>query len=174
MKKVSFLLPVVFCFMISCQDKQVIADLEACKTQKEIEKLNKSVVQSYWNGKWNERRPEILDELLTQDVIHHGSSDINGIEEYKQVYGMYLSAIDESHIEIEKLIAEGDFVMSQARIQGKQNGPLGDIPPTGNEITLGIFTVFRLVDGKIAEEWEIMEELAMMIQLGFELVPSKE
>ena len=63
MKKVSFLLLVVFCFMISYQDKQVIADLEACQTQKEIEELNKSVVQSYWNGKWNERRPEVLDEL---------------------------------------------------------------------------------------------------------------
>ena len=168
------LLPLVLCFMISCQDKQAIADLEACKTQQEIEELNKSVVQSYWNGKWNERRPAILDELLAQDVIHHGSSEINGIEEYKQVYGMYLSAMGESHIEIEKLFAEGDFVMSQARIQGIHNGPLGDIPPTGNEITLGIFTVFRLVDGKITEEWEIMEELAMMIQLGFELVPSKK
>ena len=115
-----------------------------------------------------------MDELLTQDVIHHGSDEINGIEEYKQIYGMYLSAMGESHIEIEKLIAEGDFVMSQARIQAIQNGPLGDIPPTGNEVTLGIFTVFRLVDGKIAEEWEIMEELAMMTQLGFELVPSKK
>ncbi len=174
MKKVSFLIPVVFCFLIGCQDKQAIADLEACKTQQEIEELNKSVVQRYWNGKWNERRPAILDELLTQDVIHHGSSEINGIEEYKQVYGMYLSAMGESHIKVEKLIAEGDFVMSQARFQGIQNGPLGDIPPTGNAITLGIFTVFRLVDGKIAEEWEIMEELAMMIQLGFELVPSKK
>jgi predicted ester cyclase len=174
MKKVSFLLPVVFCFMISCQDKQVVADLEACKTQKEIEKLNKSVVQSYWNGKWNERRPEILDELLTQDVIHHGSNEMTGIEEYKQVYGMYLSAMGESNIKVEKLIAEGDFVMSQARIQAIHNGQLGDIPPTGNEVTLGIFTVFRLVDGKIAEEWELMEELAMMTQLGFELVPSSK
>ena len=174
MKKVSFLLPVVFCFMISCQDKQVIADLETYKSQAEIEKLNKSVVQSYWNGKWNERRPEILDELLTQDVIHHGSNEMAGIEEYKQVYGMYLSALGDTKIEIEKLIAEGDFVMSQARIQGIRNGQLGEIPPTGKAISVGIFTVFRLVDGKIAEEWELMEELAMMTQLGFELVPSKK
>jgi predicted ester cyclase len=158
--------------MISCQDKQVIADLEACKTQTELEELNKSVVQSYWDGKWNERRPEILDELLTQDVINHGSDIMNGIEEYKQIYGMYLSAIDESKIFVEQLIAEGDRVVSQCRIQGIQNGQIGDISPTGNEINVRIFTVFRLVDGKIAEEWEILDELAMMTQLGFELVPS--
>lgn len=172
MKKAALFLALVFCFMISCQDKQVLADLEAYKSQADIEELNKSVVQKYWNGKWNERRPAILDELLTQDVRHHGSDEINGIEEYKQVYGMYLSAMGESHIEIEKLIAEGDFVMSQARVRAIQNGPLGDLPPTGNEVSFEIFTVFRLVDGKIAEEWEVMEDLAMMIQLGFELVPS--
>ncbi len=63
------------------EDKQAIADLEAYKSQAEIEKLNKSVVQSYWNGKWNERRPAILDELFTQGVKNHGSSEINGIEE---------------------------------------------------------------------------------------------
>ena len=113
-----------------------------------------------------------MDELLTQDVIHHGSSEINGIEEYKQIYGMYLSALGETHFEIEKLIAEGDRVVSQARIQATQNGQLGEIPPTGKAITAGIYTIFRLVDGKIAEEWEIMDELAMMTQLGFELVPS--
>ena len=139
------------------------------KSQTEIEELNKSVVQSYWDGKWNERRPEILDELLTQDVIHHGSIEINGIEEYKQIYGMYFSALGETHFEIVNLIAEGDRVVSQARIQATQNGQLGEIPPTGKVITAGIFTVFRLVDGKIAEEWEIMDELAMMTQLGFEL-----
>ena len=174
MKKFSLLLAVLFCFMISCQDKQVIADLEECKTQTELEELNKSVVQRYWDGKWNERRPEILDELLTQDVIHHGSGEINGIEEYKQVYGTYLSGSDESQIKVEQLIAEGDRVVSQVRLQASQSGQLSDTPPINTEVDFRLFTIFRLVDGKIAEEWEIMDELAMMTQLGFELVPSSK
>ena len=53
------------------------------RDQADLEDLNKSVVQRCWDGKWNERRPEILDELLTQDVINHGSDEINGIEEYR-------------------------------------------------------------------------------------------
>ncbi len=169
MKKFSFLLVVLACFMISCQDKQVLANLEECISQTKLEELNKSVVQRYWDGKWNERNPEILDELLTRDVINHGSDEINGIEEYKKAYSIYLSAVGETKIIIDQLIAEGDRVMSQCRIQGINNGPLFDIPPTGNEVNVRIFTVFRLVDGKIAEEWEIMDELTMMMQLGFEL-----
>jgi predicted SnoaL-like aldol condensation-catalyzing enzyme len=38
-------------------------------------------------------------------------------------------------------------------------------------LTLTAFTVFRLADGKIAEEWEILDELGMMQQLGMELKP---
>ncbi|GAI03545.1 unnamed protein product, partial [marine sediment metagenome] len=31
-----------------------------------------------------------------------------------------------------------------------------------------------LVDGKIIEEWEIFDELGMMMQLGMELKPKEE
>jgi predicted ester cyclase len=47
---------------------------------------------------------------------------------------------------------------------------LGDLPATGKTGTVKVFTVFRLVNGKIAEEWEIMDELGLMMQLGYDLV----
>jgi hypothetical protein len=58
--------------------------------QKEIEKKNKEIVRRYWDAKWNLRSPEKLDELQAPDVVYHSPSmDIDGLEEYKQVYGMY-------------------------------------------------------------------------------------
>jgi predicted ester cyclase len=48
---------------------------------------------------------------------------------------------------------------------------LEGIPPTGKTVTMSMFTIFRLVDGKIAEEWEIFDELGLMTQLGMELKP---
>lgn len=170
MKKLLVFLPLVLFIMISCQDKQAMADLEELKAQKELEEQNKSVVQSYWNGKWNERRPEILDELQTQDVVYHGPSEIlKGIEEYRQAYSGYLSAFHDTRIEVEELIAEGDLVMSRAVLHGIHNGELGGIPPTGKEFSISAITIFRIVDGKIAEEWEIIDQLGMMTQLGMEL-----
>jgi len=170
MKKLLVILPFIFCVLISCQDKQAMADLEELKAQKELEEQNKSVVQRYWDGKWNERRPEILDELQTQDVVYHGTSEImKGIEEYRQAYSVYLSAFHDTRIEVEELIAEGDLVMSRVVLHGIHNGELGGIPPTGKEISISAVTVFRIVDGKIAEEWEIIDQLGMMTQLGMEL-----
>ena len=145
-------------------------NLAEYQKQNELEELNKSVVLRYWNGKWNERRPEVLDELQTQDVVYHGTSmEMNGIEEYKTVYHSYLNAIHDSRLEVKKIIAEGDFVMTHIRVSGMHKGELDGLPPTGNKISIGVFTSFRLVDGKIAEEWEMMDELGMMTQLGMEL-----
>jgi hypothetical protein len=39
---------------------------------------------------------------------------------------------------------------------------------------MGIFTLFSLADGKIAEEREIFEELGLMTQLVMELEPKQQ
>ena len=170
MKKQLAILPIVLCLIISCQDKQIKAELNELKSQNELEEKNKSVVQSYWDGKWNERRPEILDELQTPDVVYHGPSHtINGIEEYKKVYNSLLPATQDSRLEIKELIAEGNLVMSRINLVFKHADVLMGIPPTGNEISFDVFTVFRIDNGKIAEEWEMNDRLELMQQLGMEL-----
>ena len=169
MKKVLIAL-FAFLIIVSCQNKTAKEELAKIKAQVQLEEQNKSIVQKYWEGKWNERRPEILDELQTPNVVYHGTSmEMNGIEEYKQVYSSYLSAMHNSKVEVLKLIAEGDFVMSHTRFTCEHKGELDGLPPTGNEVSVSLFTIFRLVEGKIAEEWEILDELGMMTQLGFEL-----
>jgi steroid delta-isomerase-like uncharacterized protein len=141
----------------------------------EILEQNKEVIRRYWDGKWSERRPEILDELQTSDVVYHGTSmEMNNLEEYKQVYNAFLSALHDTQLTIEELIAEGDKVMTRVTMNAVHKGELEGIPPTGNSLTVSVFTVFRLVDGKIAEEWEILDELGMMMQLGMELKPKEE
>jgi predicted ester cyclase len=158
MKKLSVLLPFIVFVAISCQDKQAMAELDKLKAKAELEEQNKAIIQSYWDGKWNERRPEILDELLSENVMHHGSADeINGVEEYKKVYNTYLSAMMNTRFEIQELIAEGDLVMSRAICYATYNGSLGDIFPVGEEISFRFFTVFKLIDGRIVEEWELFQ-----------------
>ena len=177
MKKLCMALSLVLllCFVYGCQDKEAMAELEEFRAQAEIEEQNKEVVKRYWDGKWNARNPGILDELMKPDVVYHGTSmEMHGVEEYKQVYNMYRSGLHDTQITIEELIAEGDKVMTRLSMSAVHKGDLGGIPPTGKSMTSTVFTVFRLVDGKIAEEWEILDELGMMHQLGMELKPKEE
>ena len=133
---------------------QMDTESEQIKAQAQVEEQNKEVVRRYWNGKWNKRRSEILDELQTLYVTYHGTSvTMNGIEE---------------------LLAEGDKVMSRVSVNGVHKGDFEGIPPTGKVFTISLFTVFRLIDGKIVEEWEVLDELGLMHQLGMELGPKED
>ena len=60
--------------------------------------------------------------------------------------------------------------MSRVSLNAVHKGELDGIPPTGKVVTVSAFTVFCLVDGKITEEWEVLDELGMMHQLGMELM----
>jgi steroid delta-isomerase-like uncharacterized protein len=163
---------ILLCFTVSCQDTAKKAELDKFSARAKLQEQNKEIVKRYWNGKWNERRPDILDELQTADVVNYGTSTkINNLKEYKQVYGVFLSAFHDTHLTIEEMIAEGDRVMTRVLFSGVQKGDLEGIPATGKTVTISIFTVFRLVNGKIAEEWEIYDDLGMMQQLGMELKP---
>ncbi len=176
MKRIlSLLFALVLLFGVSCVDKADKADLKALKSKQHVEEHNKIVIQQYWEGKWNDRRPEILEECQTPDVVYHGTSvSMNGIDEYRAVYQSYLSALSDTHIEIEGMMADGDLVMSRCQFSGVNTGELEGQTATGKTVKIQMFTVFRLVNGKIAEEWEIMDELGFMMQLGMELTPKVE
>lgn len=178
MKKSAFILLSFFLLgIISCQDKAtkaeldtLRAELEELKAQQTKEEQNKELIRRYWNGKWNDRRPEILDELQTSDVIYHGPNmRMNGLKEYKQAYEGYRSALHDSKVELMHLAADGDYVISYIKLSSVHKGELAGLPPTGKQIETKAFTLFRLKDGKIVEEWEILDELGMMHQLGMEL-----
>ena len=49
---------------------------------------------------------------------------------------------------------------------GTQEGELMGIPPTGRQVTLTGFDLFRIEGGRIVEMWQEADQLGMMQQLG--------
>ena len=120
----------------------------------EVLEQNKEIVKRYWNGKWNERRAEILDELQTPDVVYHGYPyKMNGIEEYKQVYSVFASALHDTRLTIEELIAEGDKVATRYTWTGTHTGEYMGVAPTGKQLKFTMIDICRIKNGKIVEAW---------------------
>jgi len=166
-------LVILVVFNFGCQDQPALAQLGEMTAQAEVEKENKEIVRRYWDGKWNQRSPAILDELQSPDVVYRSPSmEMNGLEEYKLVYGAFASALHDSQLTVDDIIAEDDRVMTRVTIRCTHKGELEGIPPTGKTLTVSAFTVFHLVNGKIVEEHELLDELGMMHQLGMELGPA--
>jgi steroid delta-isomerase-like uncharacterized protein len=130
---------------------------------------NKEVVRRLVNGVWADRNLAIVDELIASDYVGHDPTQpepIRGPEGYKQFVGMYQAAFEDGMVTIDDEIAEGDLVVTRWTGRGTHTGELMGIAPTGKEVTVSGITISRLANGKIAEEWELMDALGMMIQLG--------
>ena len=129
---------------------------------------NKQLVLRWREEIWNKRNVNIIDELHAPDYVGHYSGipgPIRGREALKQLFAAYLAAFD---IEVtpEFLIAEGDMVVVHDTNRVKHTGAFQAIPPTGKEATVTSTDIYRIVDGKILEQWVEGDMLGLMQQLG--------
>jgi steroid delta-isomerase-like uncharacterized protein len=128
---------------------------------------NKAVVRR-WVELWNTQNVSAVNEMVTSDYVRHdpNAPEVRGPEAEKQLVTMYLTAFPDLHLTIEDLIAEGDRVVGRYTVRGTHQGELLGIPPSNTRVTIMAVEIYRLAEGKIAEQWVIIDALGMMQQLG--------
>src|SRR4029453_17516351 len=110
----------------------------------------------------------IVDELYSPDYIGHivgAPGPVRGGEALKQMIAAYFAAFD-IHYTSDFLIAEGDMVAAYDTFRFKHVGTFQGIPPTGKEATITSTDIYRIVNGKIVEQWTEANLLSLMQQLG--------
>jgi predicted ester cyclase len=134
---------------------------------------NKQVVLRWREEIWNKRNVNIIDELHAPDYVGHYSGipgPIRGREALKQLFAAYFAAFD-IQVTPEFLIAEGDKVVVYDTSRVKHTGTFQGIAPTGKEVTATSTDIYRIVDGKIVEQWFEADFTGMMQQLGLLPIP---
>jgi predicted ester cyclase len=129
---------------------------------------NKQLVLRWKEEIWNNRNVNIIDELYAPDYIGHivgTPGPVRGREALKQLLAAYFAAFD-IDMYSEFLIAEGDMVAVYDTFRFKHTGAFQGIPPTGKEATLTSTDIYRIVNGKIVEQWTEGNLLSLMQQLG--------
>ena len=64
------------------------------------------------------------------------------------------------------MLSDGDRVATQLLMEGTHQGPWFGIPPSGKKIEIRMFTIHRVVQSKIVEDWVLVELLGLFQQLG--------
>jgi predicted ester cyclase len=65
------------------------------------------------------------------------------------------------------VIASGDKAVARLRVSGTHMGDFAGIPATGNPVSVNNIDIFRFSeDGLACEHWGVVDQLAMMQQLG--------
>ena len=102
--------------------------------------------------------------MTTYDFVDHAHQ--LSPEGLKQIINMALKAFSDYHETIEDKIAEDNKVWVRIKATGTHTGEFMGIVPTGKKITMMFADMFRIVNGKIVEYWEVRDQLDYNKQLG--------
>ena len=82
----------------------------------------------------------------------------------------YFDAFPDLHISLEEVIAEDGRVFVRSAVTGTHDGEYKGIAPTGRNVATDCAEVYRIVDGKIAGYWCLMNVAGLMRQLTEETI----
>lgn len=134
---------------------------------------SKHIIQRFVDELWNARRLDVADQIFSEDCITHqlrsGLLDEpanRGPHEMKEHISGWLMSFPDLRFSIEQMIAESDRVVTQLVMEGTHRGTWMGIPPTGKRLQIRMITIHRIANGKIAEDWVLVESLGLFQQLG--------
>jgi steroid delta-isomerase-like uncharacterized protein len=113
-----------------------------------------------------------IDALVEPDAVIRTPLPIKatGAQALKEVFMRLHRIFADLEVRVEDLVAEGDKVVSRNSVTGTHQGEYMGLAPTGKAVTYDEIFVFRLVNGRIAETWGVVDVLSQMKQLG--LIPA--
>jgi steroid delta-isomerase-like uncharacterized protein len=131
-----------------------------------LQEQNKAIAKRAFEELLSNGRYELANELYAKDFVNHGIHRNASLEEDQAALKGWHQAFPDLVISPEKLIAEDDLVTIYWIARGTNTGTGNGLPATGKRGELSGITIWRIVDGKIKEEWSAFDELSMMQQLG--------
>jgi steroid delta-isomerase-like uncharacterized protein len=141
--------------------------------------LNKAIVWRFYEELWNTRNLSVADEIFASDCVTHqlqSGAACPGVprspEAVKHHVAEWLAGFPDLRFSVEQMLAEADLVMSRSVMHGTHTGTWLGIAPTGKQVSIRMFVVHKIMNGKIAEDWVLVEALGFFQQL--EIVPSTQ
>ncbi|MDQ3808887.1 MAG: ester cyclase [Chloroflexota bacterium] len=116
-----------------------------------------------------------LEEVTSQDVVYHTAPPglSAGIQGYRELMAMYHGAFADLRLTIDDMIAEGDKVVTRFTGSGTHRGDFMGVAPTGKQAAAGAISIVRVAGGKVTEEWDQLDLLGLLQQLGAIPVPGE-
>jgi len=134
---------------------------------------NKALVRRYFEQVIDARNTGMLDEIAAEDCLVHrpeSAQPIRGRAAFGQAVGRILEIYSEFRTVVHDLVAEGDRVACRlthhAVHRGDWTSRIGTHATAGKPVSWSAIVIFRMENGKIAEEWVCRDELGMLIEVG--------
>jgi predicted ester cyclase len=133
----------------------------------------KRVMSRFVEELWNSRRLDVADSIFSPHcVTHQLRSGVpvdavpRGPQDIKVDITQWITSFPDLWFRVEQMVCEGDRVVMHLLAEGTHEGEWMGIPATSRRIQIRMFTVHRIIEGRIVEDWFQVEWLGVFQQLG--------
>jgi steroid delta-isomerase-like uncharacterized protein len=133
----------------------------------------RQLISKFVEELWNKRQFDVADEIFAKDCVTHqlrsgvpADAVLRGPEAIKEHVAGWIASFPDLRFNIEQMLREGDRVVMQLVMEGTHQSTWLGIPASGKKVEIRMFTVHRVVQGKIVEDWVLVESLGLLQQLG--------
>ncbi len=129
---------------------------------------NKRLAHRVWEEVWHQGDLSRIDELFASDFVRHdpGGRELHGTDQNRQFISSMRAAFPDVRYTVDDQIVEGDKVVMRYRFEGTRLGEFQGMPPTRKQVNYTGILIYRITDGKIAEQWTELDLLGLLRQLG--------
>lgn len=148
-------------------DRRASLELYAVEPDAAPERRNTAVVRQFVDRVLNRHDPSAASEMCMSNLAWHGGpmGELPDLARYQRHLRGLFAAFPDLEIELVDSVAEGDRVAVRATLSGTHWGTFHGVPPTGKHVVHSGASVFRVVDGRIAEEWWHYDLFSILHQL---------
>jgi steroid delta-isomerase-like uncharacterized protein len=122
-----------------------------------------SVVTRFYEQGVNQRRWEVVNELLAPDYRHNGQ--MLGVAGQRRHLETLYAAFPDVRVEILETVAQGDRVVTRMAWTGIQQAAFMGVPARGKRVQWSAISIIRLANGQLAEARVIEDELGLLRQI---------
>lgn len=129
------------------------------------------VVLSYFHDVLDGRKIGLLDELFLPDcVIYRPEGTVKGMAGIRGVVERNIAAYSKFETQVHDIFESGDRVViritHRAMGAGEFRSRIGVYDLKGKPVVWDAMAIFRMQNGKIAEEWVNRDELGILLSFG--------
>ena len=99
-------------------------------------------------------------------VIHFPGAPPLSAEAIQPLFASFFAAFSDLRHEVAEVWGAGDRVAARLSLRGTHDGPFQGMPATGRSIDVVLLNLFRMADGRMAEQWIQFDGVGMLQQLG--------
>lgn len=149
-------------------DRRAPLELYALETDAPIQQRNKAVIQWFIQSVLNQHNPAAAAEFCVPNLAWHGGAmgELRDLGSFQQLLATVFAAFPDLQVEVRDTVAEHDRVAVRVVVRGTHRGDFQGVLPTGKVVTGSGSSTYRVVDGRIAEEWSQLDLFSMMAQLN--------